>query len=400
MKEQGLFHTPDSPEPVYSDTLALDLGTVEPSLAGPRRPQDRVPLGRRQAIPRGAAESDEEQLADRAPDALWAVGRAKGAAPPSRRRRGGRTWISRSTAMPASLRHGSVVIAAITSCTNTSNPVGHDRRGTARQEGRGARPEEPALGEDEPGAGIEGRHRLSRQGRAHAVPRAAAVPPGRATAAPRASATRVRCPRPCRRLSPRASWSSCAGAVGQSQLRRADSAGSTRQLSGVARRSSSRTRWPGGSTSTSISSRSARAKTASPSSCGTSGPAHEEIDDAVRAQREGRRCSARRTARLRRRRAVARACRCRRVTVSPGSRTPPTSGARRTSTACRRSRGPITRHRGRARVVPAGRLDHHRPHLTGGFDPEDQPRGPVSRRAWACSRSTSTRTARAAATTK
>ncbi|HJT79373.1 MAG TPA: aconitase family protein, partial [Gemmataceae bacterium] len=45
-KEQGLFHTADTPEAVYSDTLTLDLGTVEPSLAGPRRPQDRVPLGR------------------------------------------------------------------------------------------------------------------------------------------------------------------------------------------------------------------------------------------------------------------------------------------------------------------------------------------------------------------
>src|SRR5690606_38937407 len=44
MKEQGLFHTADSPEPEFSDTLELDLGTVEPSLAGPRRPQDRVRL--------------------------------------------------------------------------------------------------------------------------------------------------------------------------------------------------------------------------------------------------------------------------------------------------------------------------------------------------------------------
>src|SRR5438128_2341783 len=44
MKEQGLFHTPGAPEPEFSDTLALDLATVEPSLAGPRRPQDRVPL--------------------------------------------------------------------------------------------------------------------------------------------------------------------------------------------------------------------------------------------------------------------------------------------------------------------------------------------------------------------
>src|SRR3954471_12752281 len=44
MKEQGLFHTPDSPEPVYTDTLELNLATVEPSMAGPRRPQDRVSL--------------------------------------------------------------------------------------------------------------------------------------------------------------------------------------------------------------------------------------------------------------------------------------------------------------------------------------------------------------------
>src|SRR5437867_3824004 len=44
MKEQGLFHSAAAPEPVYSDTLSLDLSTVEPSLAGPRRPQDRVPL--------------------------------------------------------------------------------------------------------------------------------------------------------------------------------------------------------------------------------------------------------------------------------------------------------------------------------------------------------------------
>src|SRR5262249_61049423 len=43
-KAQGLFHTPDSPEPVFSDLLSLDLSTVEPSLAGPKRPQDRVPL--------------------------------------------------------------------------------------------------------------------------------------------------------------------------------------------------------------------------------------------------------------------------------------------------------------------------------------------------------------------
>ena len=45
-KAQGMYHTADSPEAEYSDTLELDLSTVEPSLAGPRRPQDRVPLAR------------------------------------------------------------------------------------------------------------------------------------------------------------------------------------------------------------------------------------------------------------------------------------------------------------------------------------------------------------------
>src|SRR5690606_29640043 len=46
MKEQGLFHTADSPVAEYSDTLTLDLSTVEPSIAGPKRPQDRIPLSR------------------------------------------------------------------------------------------------------------------------------------------------------------------------------------------------------------------------------------------------------------------------------------------------------------------------------------------------------------------
>jgi len=43
-QEQGLFHTDESPEPLFSETLELDMSTVEPSLAGPKRPQDRIPL--------------------------------------------------------------------------------------------------------------------------------------------------------------------------------------------------------------------------------------------------------------------------------------------------------------------------------------------------------------------
>jgi aconitate hydratase len=87
-KEQGLFRTAGAPDPDYSDTLALDLATVEPSLAGPKRPQDRVPL-RESKASWGAA--------------LKGMGKAE--ATPN-----------------GHITHGSVVIAAITSCTNTSNP--------------------------------------------------------------------------------------------------------------------------------------------------------------------------------------------------------------------------------------------------------------------------------------
>ena len=98
LREQGLFHVAGAPEAEYSETLALDLGSVEPSLAGPRRPQDRVALSAaadsfRRALP--------ELVRGAAPDASVAIEIG-----------GGR----------AELRHGSVVIAAITSCTNTSNP--------------------------------------------------------------------------------------------------------------------------------------------------------------------------------------------------------------------------------------------------------------------------------------
>jgi aconitate hydratase len=90
-REQGLWHDEHAEPPVYSDTLALDLGDVEPSIAGPRRPQDRVPLS-------AARERFHEALA---------------------------TFVEPSAASVAvadELDHGDVVIAAITSCTNTSNP--------------------------------------------------------------------------------------------------------------------------------------------------------------------------------------------------------------------------------------------------------------------------------------
>jgi aconitate hydratase len=129
-KEQGWFHTPDSPEAEYTQTTALDLSTVEPSVAGPRRPQDRVLLSQ-------AGDNFEQQL----PSLL-------GPSAAGRKERqtirwegeGGHTWANDSEKAtpekgPATtvkerfgvdvdpyLDHGSIVIAAITSCTNTSNP--------------------------------------------------------------------------------------------------------------------------------------------------------------------------------------------------------------------------------------------------------------------------------------
>ena len=97
-KEQGLFRTDDTPEPRFTDMLALDLSTVEPSLAGPKRPQDRIALGQMKGAFEGALRApvgnsgfglDDDEVQKR---------------------------------MNGVLGHGAVVIAAITSCTNTSNP--------------------------------------------------------------------------------------------------------------------------------------------------------------------------------------------------------------------------------------------------------------------------------------
>ncbi|MFO7155641.1 MAG: aconitate hydratase AcnA [Pseudomonadota bacterium] len=97
--EQGLFHDASSPEPEYSDTLELDLGTVEPSIAGPRRPQDRIPL-------RAAKSAFRRSLAEMVP--------------PERQ---DHTERVHQNGVDFALGHGAVVIAAITSCTNTSNPA-------------------------------------------------------------------------------------------------------------------------------------------------------------------------------------------------------------------------------------------------------------------------------------
>ncbi|HKY84744.1 MAG TPA: aconitate hydratase AcnA [Anaerolineales bacterium] len=104
-KEQQLFRTSDSPEPAYGETLEIDLDRIEPSVAGPKRPQDRVPLS---------------QVATVLRQTLTAETRQGGfAVPPDRLDLRLSFGTNGST---AELGHGSVVIAAITSCTNTSNP--------------------------------------------------------------------------------------------------------------------------------------------------------------------------------------------------------------------------------------------------------------------------------------
>jgi len=119
-KAQGLFRTAGGPDPSYSETIELDLDTIEPSLAGPKRPQDRVTLRKAKAAFHTALPTMQVPAKP-----LKGASAAEG---------GARQGVASSTAAVAQsgvavadpeldeLDHGAVVIAAITSCTNTSNP--------------------------------------------------------------------------------------------------------------------------------------------------------------------------------------------------------------------------------------------------------------------------------------
>jgi aconitate hydratase len=99
-KAQGLFRTAETPEPAFNDTLELDLSSVEPSLAGPRRPQDRIGLKESKEVFRSSLRAmlDKQTQKSSGPVTVTTNG------------------------TKYELDHGAVVIAAITSCTNTSNP--------------------------------------------------------------------------------------------------------------------------------------------------------------------------------------------------------------------------------------------------------------------------------------
>lgn len=158
-KEQGLWHDPAA-EPEYSERLELDLGTIEPSLAGPKRPQDRVPLGSaktlfrsaltdyvaddsagerdlkpgvaREQLPRGTGGPADEASAESFPasdppandfsDPADEPRDLETAAMGSGGRASNPVRVTSADGVEYELDHGAVVIAAITSCTNTSNP--------------------------------------------------------------------------------------------------------------------------------------------------------------------------------------------------------------------------------------------------------------------------------------
>ncbi|MBA2376801.1 MAG: aconitate hydratase [Rubrobacteraceae bacterium] len=146
-KEQGLWRTDDTPDPNFTETLDLDLSTVEASLAGPRRPQDRISIGDMKPSFRKAlseitgvdydadsklnghsrADTESMEASDTPADSSAASGEGEpdptaGAASDSPESDTGDTITITLDGEEAYLKHGSAVIAAITSCTNTSNP--------------------------------------------------------------------------------------------------------------------------------------------------------------------------------------------------------------------------------------------------------------------------------------
>jgi aconitate hydratase len=138
-KEQGLWHDEESEEPTFSDKIELDLSSVVPSIAGPKRPQDRVSLTESKAAFRMALEGilpdddgEDDSLADSFPASDPVSSHVRnGAGHEPRGGTGGaqvaerhevRTPVTLADGTETELDHGHVVIAAITSCTNTSNP--------------------------------------------------------------------------------------------------------------------------------------------------------------------------------------------------------------------------------------------------------------------------------------
>ena len=185
-REQGLFHDEDSEEATYSDTLELDLGDVEPSLAGPKRPQDRVALSDAASdfraeleeytgheTPTGYDEAVDESFPSSDPPTNNGGGESPkvGHSHPQRGHRGGRARgglrarLGRDRGDHELHQH--------------LEPVGDDRRRAAREEGGRGRARAHAMGEDVARAGLEGRDRVPRARRPDRAAVEAGLRPGR-----------------------------------------------------------------------------------------------------------------------------------------------------------------------------------------------------------------------------
>ncbi|HMB45174.1 MAG TPA: aconitate hydratase AcnA [Candidatus Methanoperedens sp.] len=123
-QEQGLFHTDESPEPLFSETLELDMSTVEPSLAGPKRPQDRIPLDKlEESFHKAMEETFRRKKKDVEADHEYHRWLGEGGSFSDEHKRIGLMQVEEKYEMKVPIKSGSIVIAAITSCTNTSNPT-------------------------------------------------------------------------------------------------------------------------------------------------------------------------------------------------------------------------------------------------------------------------------------
>ena len=195
-KEQSLWHDEHSEEPTFTDLIELDLATVVPSIAGPKRPQDRISLTESKPAFRLALEGyvpeedgEDEALEESFPasdpvsthmpngDGHEPTGGTGGAQVAERVRKTSPVTLADGT--QTELDHGHVVIAAITSCTNTSNPsvmlgAGILARNAVQRGLTGQ-----AVGQDLARPGLQGRDRVPRPRRPDRVPRGPRVPPRR-----------------------------------------------------------------------------------------------------------------------------------------------------------------------------------------------------------------------------
>ena len=215
-RAQGLFREPGGPPAAYSDTLTLDMGTVEPCISGPKRPQDRIPLREAKAVVAGHLRAMQDERGGGSGEGVDGSGDgggtgSAGGGDEGHGGSGSGSGGSRAASVTVekdgaryALHDGAVVIAAITSCTNTSNPAVLVGAGLLARKRPRPRPRREALGEDElsPPARWWSGTTSRRRGCSTTSKRSASTSWG-SDARP-ASATRAPCPRRSARRSGRA----------------------------------------------------------------------------------------------------------------------------------------------------------------------------------------------------